>query len=121
MIQKVFERQRRVKVDSFSGLLVDYVATKRHATVIRGIRTNSDFEYELGIAQANRHLQASFETVFMMTDPPFAFLSSSMIREIVSLGGSTKGMVPAFIEKALTKRLGSNRSPQSRKMRSKKG
>jgi pantetheine-phosphate adenylyltransferase len=72
---------------------------------LRGIRTNIDFEYELAIAQANRHLSASFETVFMMTDPQFSFLSSSMIKEIVSLGGSTKGMLPKFIEDALHKRL----------------
>jgi pantetheine-phosphate adenylyltransferase len=105
MINRVFEKNERVKVDSFDGLLVDYVAQRKNAIVIRGIRTNTDFEFELGIAQANRHLSPSFETVFMVTDPQFSFLSSSMIKEIVSLGGSTNGMLPGFIEEALRKRL----------------
>jgi pantetheine-phosphate adenylyltransferase len=105
MIRKVFENEERVSVESFEGLLVDYVAKKSHAVVLRGIRTNVDFEYELSLAQANKHLNASVETVFMLTDPQFSFLSSSMIREIVSLGGSTNGMLPDFIEKALRKSL----------------
>lgn len=105
MIDRVFKENDRVNVDSFEGLLVDYVANRKNAIVMRGIRTNTDFEYELGIAQANRHLSPSFETVFMMTDPQYAFLSSSMIKEIVSLGGSTNGMLPAFIELALKQRL----------------
>ncbi len=105
MIERVFKKNDRVKVESFEGLLVDWVAKRKNTVVIRGIRTNGDFEYELSIAQANRHLSGSFETVFMMTDPQFSFLSSSMIREIVSLGGSTNGMLPAFIEDALKDRL----------------
>jgi pantetheine-phosphate adenylyltransferase len=105
MIQRVFEKNPRVKVESFEGLLVDYVATKSNAVVMRGIRTNQDFEYELSITQANRHLSPSFETIFMMTDPQFSFLSSSMVREIVGLGGSTKGLLPSFIEDALKKKL----------------
>ena len=105
MIKRVFHKTNRVRVESFKGLLVDYVAKKKNVVVLRGIRTNGDFEYELGIAQANRHLSPEFETVFMVTDPQYAYLSSSMIREIVSLGGSTKEMLPEFIEDALHKRL----------------
>ena len=105
MIERVFKGNDRVKVESFEGLLVDHVAKRKNAVVIRGIRTNMDFEYELGIAQANRHLSPAFETIFMMTDPQYSFLSSSMIREIVGLGGSTNGMLPSFIEDALKKRL----------------
>lgn len=104
-IQDVFKKNDQVRVESFEGLLVNFVATKKNATVIRGIRTNMDFEYELAIAQANKHLSPDFETIFMMTDPEYSFLSSSMIREIVSLGGSTKGLVPASIEKALKQKL----------------
>ncbi len=106
MIERVFKSNSSVSVESFQGLLVDYISRKKNVTVIRGIRTNMDFEFELGIAQANRHLSPSFETVFMMTDPQYSFLSSSMIREIVGLGGSTNGMLPKFIEQALGKRLG---------------
>src|SRR5690606_30753585 len=87
MIERVFEDEPRVIVDPFAGLLVDYVAQKKNAIVIRGIRTNTDFEYELGMAQANRHLRKDFETIFMVTDPEYSFLSSSMIREIIALGG----------------------------------
>ena len=106
MTREVFKDKERVKVDSFGGLLVDYIAKKKDSVVLRGIRTNSDFEYELSVAHANRHLSTSFETIFMMTDPQFGFLSSSMIKEIVSLGGSTKGMLPSFIEDALRAKLG---------------
>lgn len=105
MITRVFRNEDRVKVESFKGLLVDLVAKRPHVVVLRGIRTNSDFEYELSIAQANRHLRPSFESIFMMTDPQYSFLSSSMIKEIVGLGGSTNGMLPSFIEEALKKRL----------------
>lgn len=105
MIEEVFEDEGRVFVEAFNGLLVDYVASKEDATVIRGIRTNEDFEYELSLAQANKHLKEDFETVFMMTSPQYSFLSSSMIQEIISLGGHTNGMLPEFIEKRLKQRL----------------
>lgn len=101
MIERVFESKPRVIVESFTGLLVDYVDRKDGHTVIRGIRTNVDFEYELSLAQANKHLSPNVETIFMVTAPAYSFLSSSMIREIVTLGGSTKGMLPDFIEDRL--------------------
>lgn len=105
MIRQVFDDQPQVEVEAFEGLLVDYVANKNEYTVIRGIRTNVDFEYELSLAQANKYLNQEFETIFMTTDQEYSFLSSSMIREIVSLGGSTQGLVPEFIEKKLFTRL----------------
>jgi pantetheine-phosphate adenylyltransferase len=105
MIRKAFAGQSRVKVESFSGLLVNYVSQLPDSVVIRGIRSNVDFEYELALAQANKHLNAKMETIFMLTDTEFSFLSSSMIREIVALGGSTKGLLPDFIEKALAQKL----------------
>jgi pantetheine-phosphate adenylyltransferase len=110
MIQKAFEGQSRVKVESFSGLLVDYVSKISDSVVIRGIRSNVDFEYELALAQANKHLNSKMETIFMLTDTEFSFLSSSMIREIVALGGSTKGLLPDFIEKALAEKLAKRKS-----------
>jgi len=105
MIKKVFEKQPAVQVESFSGLLVKYMDTKSDAVIIRGIRSNLDFEYELALAQANKHLNSKLETIFMLTDTQFSFLSSSMIREIVSLGGDTKGLLPPEIEQALRKKL----------------
>lgn len=110
MLEKVFQKSPKVKVESFEGLLTDYVAKRPNTIVIRGIRTNQDFEYELGLAQANRHLSPTFETVFMMTDPQYSFLSSSMIREIVGLGGSTRGLLPDFIEVALRKKMRRSRA-----------
>lgn len=104
-IRRVFNGKDRVFVESFEGLLVDYVRRKQSTIVIRGIRTNLDYEYELALAQANKHLDSDVETIFMVTDPQFSYLSSSMIREIVSLGGSTRGMLPDFIEKELADRL----------------
>lgn len=105
MTRYAFRNVEQVSVESFEGLLVDYVASKSEHTVIRGIRTNVDFEYELSLAQANKHLNPDFETIFMTTDHEFSFLSSSMIREIVGLGGSTKGLVPDFVEKKLFEKL----------------
>lgn len=105
MIAEVFRDRPGVKVESFKGLLVDYVKTKTEHVVLRGIRSNIDFEYELALAQANKHLNPQMETIFMLTDVQYSFLSSSMIREIVSLGGSTNGMLPEFIEKRLAKKL----------------
>jgi len=108
MIKKVFESQAEVHVESFSGLLVKYMDTKPDAVVMRGIRSNQDFEYELALAQANKHLNPRIETVFMLTDTQFSFLSSSMIREIVSLGGDTHGLLPPEIERALRAKLVKN-------------
>lgn len=105
MLKVAFKDFKEVKVESFEGLLVNYVKEKEGHTVIRGIRSNADFEYELALAHANKHLDSTMETVFMMTDPQYAYLSSSMIREIIHLGGTTKGMLPDFIEKRLQEKL----------------
>jgi pantetheine-phosphate adenylyltransferase len=105
MIERVFRGEKKVRVESFEGLLVHYLESKKNAVVMRGIRTNQDFEYELSLAQANRHLSPNFETVFMMTDPQYSFLSSSMVREIVGLGGDTNGLLPDFIERAMRKKM----------------
>ena len=76
-----------------------------YTTVLRGIRTVSDFESELQMAQANRLLKENVDTVFMMTDAHYSHLSSSIIREIITLGGDTKGMVSAQVEAALKEKL----------------
>ena len=94
-----------VSVDSFQGLLVDYMDKNGYTTVLRGIRTVSDFESELQMAQANRLLKENVDTVFMMTDAHYSHLSSSIIREIITLGGDTKGMVSPQVEAALKEKL----------------
>jgi pantetheine-phosphate adenylyltransferase len=94
----------RVHVESFSGLLVDYVRTKDHAVVVKGIRAVSDFDYELQMAQMN-HRMAGVETFFVPTNPQWSYLSSSLIKDVVRLGGDVSGLVPEVVRERLTERL----------------
>ena len=88
----------------FSGLLADYVNRKGFDVVVRGLRATTDFEYEIQMAQMNARLfNESVETVFLMTDPQYSFLSSSMIKEVHSLGGCIDGLVPDEILKRMVK------------------
>jgi pantetheine-phosphate adenylyltransferase len=93
-----------IKVESFSGLLADFVKKHRAAAVIRGLRAVSDFEYEFQMALMNRRQNTQFETVFLMPDERYTYLSSSLIREISRLGGNVRGLVPSDVEIALKKR-----------------
>ena len=92
-----------VRVDSFSGLLVDYVKAQKASVILRGLRALSDFEYEFQMALMNRRLDKKVETVFLMPDEAYTYLSSSVIKEVACLGGSTKGLVPISVEKYLKK------------------
>jgi len=97
---------RRVEVKSFSGLLVDFLVQERAKVIVKGLRALSDFEFEYQMALLNRQLSSEVDTVFLMTCKEYAFLSSSSVKEIASLGGSVKGMVPPFVEEKLTSRFG---------------
>jgi pantetheine-phosphate adenylyltransferase len=97
---------RNVKVDTFHGLLVDYTAKKGARILLRGLRNTTDFEYEISMAQTNRTMRPEVEIAFMMTEGCYSHLSSSLIKEIVMLGGSVKGMVPPLIERELKRRIG---------------
>ncbi len=90
-----------VRVESSEGLLVDYAKQKRATVVIRGLRAVTDFEYELQIAAMNRTLDAELETFFVMTNPKYSFLSSSMIREVASYNGDVGNLVPPNVNEAL--------------------
>ncbi len=91
----------RVTVESFDGLLINYLE-KHHAHVIlRGLRAISDFEYEFQMASMNRKLASKFETIFMMTGEQFTYLSSRFVREISRLGGSVECFVPPAVNEAL--------------------
>lgn len=90
-----------IEVDSFSGLLADYLKKRKAAAVIRGLRAVSDFEYEFQMALMNRRQNTRFETVFLMPDERYTYLSSSLVREISRLGGNVHGLVPASVELAL--------------------
>jgi pantetheine-phosphate adenylyltransferase len=106
MIRGVFKRNRRVAVDGFDGLLVDY-ARKHGATVIvRGLRAVSDFEYEFQIALTNRKLAGTIDTIFLVPHEKYTYLNSSIVREVARLGGDVSGFVPADIRRKLIARVG---------------
>ncbi|WP_461834271.1 pantetheine-phosphate adenylyltransferase [Desulfothermus sp.] len=94
MAKTVFENKPRVIVESFSGLLVDYVEKKGAKVILRGLRAISDFEYEFQMALMNRRLKRHVHTLFMMTDYKWLFTSSSIIKETVNAGGDVQGLVP---------------------------
>ena len=101
MIADAVKGDPRVEIDRFDdGLLVDYARKKGVRVVLRGLRAVGDFEYELQMANMNRHLDAEIETVFLMASDYF-FVSSSLIKEAASLGGDLKGIVPDLVEKKL--------------------
>jgi pantetheine-phosphate adenylyltransferase len=92
---------KRAKVDSFNSLLVDYVRKKKGIAILRGLRAISDFEYEFQLAHMNRRLNTNIETVFLMPSEEYSYLTSSLVKEVSSFGGSVTGLVPAEVEKAL--------------------
>jgi pantetheine-phosphate adenylyltransferase len=98
---EVFRDTPNVEVDTFDGLLVDYARRKRATVIVRGLRAISDFEYEMQMALMNRRLNPEVETVFMMPAEPYTYVSSRLVKEVVALGGSVTGLVPAVIEESL--------------------
>ncbi len=96
---------RNVQIGSFEGLLVQYAREQDVNVIVRGLRAVSDFEYEFQMAQLNRHLTREVETVFMMTGTEYAYLSSSIVKEIARLGGSVKGLVPEDVETRLRQKV----------------
>ena len=113
IIQKVFEGQERLRVDSFSGLLVDYVEAQDASCIVKGLRVVSDFEFEFQMALLNRQLKAQIDTVFLMTQDRYAFLSSSSVKEIASLGGDVRPLVPELVADRLAQRFGIARASRS--------
>jgi pantetheine-phosphate adenylyltransferase len=105
ILNEIFKGRDDVEVDYFEGLLVQYAKKKGTNIVLRGMRTVSDFEYELQMALANKTLSDELETVFMVTDSEFAHVSSSVIKEVVSLGGPATHMVPDAVEVKLREKL----------------
>jgi pantetheine-phosphate adenylyltransferase len=97
----VFRELPNVEVDTFEGLLVDYVARRNAQVLVRGLRAVSDFEYEFQMALMNRRLNDRIETVFMMPAEQYTYTSSRLIKEVVSLGGQIQGLVPAVVEERL--------------------
>ncbi|MCQ4574763.1 MAG: pantetheine-phosphate adenylyltransferase [Candidatus Brocadiales bacterium] len=96
---------KNIQVDSFDGMLVDYLQRKDINIILRGIRTLSDFEYEFRMALTNRTVRKDVETVFIMTSEKYSFLNSTLIKDAVSLGGEVSAFIPQDIEEMLKKRL----------------
>jgi pantetheine-phosphate adenylyltransferase len=94
LISKSIEGLTNVEVDHFEGLLVDFVSAKGAQVIVKGLRAMSDFEYEFQMALLNRKLQPNIETIFMMTNHKYSYLSSSMVKEIAALGGTIEELIP---------------------------
>lgn len=105
MIRQIFKGRKKIKVESFSCLLVDYVARRQAKVIMKGLRFVSDFEYEFQMALTNRKMNKDVETLFMMASEPYSYLSSGLVKEIASLKGSVSGMVPKLVEKRLREKL----------------
>ena len=101
----VFRHLPNVEVDTFNGLLVDYVAERQAHVIVRGLRAVSDFEIEFQMALMNQRLNGKIETVFMMPAEQYTYISSRLIKEVFSLGGAVRGLVPDVVEQRLREKL----------------
>ncbi|NTU42252.1 MAG: pantetheine-phosphate adenylyltransferase [Nitrospirales bacterium] len=115
LIRSAVKDCQNVRVEAFSGLLVEYAKERGGVALIRGLRAVSDFEYELQMALMNRRLDTAVETVFMMPSEEYTFLSSTIVKEVASYGGSVKGLVPGVVEKALTGKFPATRKRENMK------
>jgi pantetheine-phosphate adenylyltransferase len=105
MVKECLKDIPNVRVDTFSGLLVEYTTKNNINVVIRGLRAVTDFEYELQMALANKEICNGVETVFLMTDKNYSFLSSSLVKEVASFGGQVSQWVPEFVERKLREKF----------------
>jgi pantetheine-phosphate adenylyltransferase len=105
MLEEAMSGLPNVEVDSFDGLLVDYARDRGIGLIVKGLRAVSDFDYELQMAQMNRHL-SGMETCFVPTSPQWSYLSSSLVREVAHLGGDVGALVPGHVLPLLKEKLG---------------
>jgi len=106
MMREVLKGRQDVEVDFFDGLLVDYVANKKAHVIVRGLRAMSDFELEFQLALMNRKLNREIESVFLMTDYKWFYISSTIIKEAASFGGDIGGLVPPLVCRKLKEKYG---------------
>jgi len=105
--KEVFKEFPNVEIDTFDGLLVDYVERRRAHVIVRGLRAVSDFEFEFQMALMNRRLNGKIETVFMMPAEQYSYISSRLIKEVFALGGRVHGLVPDTVEERLRQKVNS--------------
>ena len=101
LVNQSIAKFNNVKAEIFNGLLVDYADTKKAVAIIRGLRAISDFEYEFQMALMNRNLKANINTVFLMPHEKYIHISSSLVKEVISLGGDISNYVPQYVNLAL--------------------
>ncbi|MFT9494565.1 pantetheine-phosphate adenylyltransferase [Anaerosolibacter sp.] len=105
LLSQVTSDITNVEIDSFSGLLADYVMENKISSIVKGLRAVSDFEYELQMALMNRKLNPDVETIFMMTSGEYSYLSSSIVKEVFKFNGCIKGLVPDEVIDAMKKKV----------------
>jgi pantetheine-phosphate adenylyltransferase len=105
MLKEAVSGVSNVEVSSFGGLLVDYARDRGIRIIVKGLRAVSDFDYELQMAQMNRHL-SGIETCFVPTNPQWSYLSASLVKEVAQLGGDVSALVPAHVLPLLKEKLG---------------
>jgi len=105
MIKEVTKNLEKVKIQSFSGLLIDFIKSNKASIIIRGMRAISDFEHESQLALMNKRLAPEIETIFMVTCSKYSYLDSSIVKEIASLNGCINQLVPEIVEKKLREKL----------------
>ena len=103
--RQVFKEVPNVEVDTFDGLLVDYVERRKAQVIVRGLRAVSDFEFEFQMALMNQRLNGKIETIFMMPAEQYTYTSSRLIKEVFRLGGRVHGLVPDMVEERLRRKL----------------
>ncbi len=105
MLKRVTAKQKNVVIEGFDGLLVDYVKQKKAVGIIRGLRAVSDFEYEMQMALMNRRLDSAIETVFLMPNEEYSFITSTIVKEAASYGGDISSLVPRVVAEKLKKKF----------------
>ena len=105
VLQHIDQRRCKLRVDSFSGLLVEYAVAQQADVIVRGIRAVSDYEYELQMALMNRRLEPGIETVFMMPAESYSYVSSRLVKEVFQLGGTVQGIVPPLVEQRMKEKI----------------
>jgi pantetheine-phosphate adenylyltransferase len=106
IIREIYRNEPRVRVDTFSGLLVHYAEALGAQVIVRGLRAISDFEYEFKMALMNRRLSPRLETVFMMPAEGYSYVSSRLVKEVFQLGGKVSELVPPLVERRLRDKYG---------------
>ncbi len=106
ILEEVTRDMPNVKIDCFSGLLIDYASNVNAKVIIRGLRAITDFEFELQMAQTNRKLNPYVDTMFLTTSLEYAYLSSTTVKEVASFGGDIAKFVPPFVAKKIYSKYG---------------